>query len=262
MKIYRKITAVLALIAFALFSVSRITPMTTDVKTHEHSIDQIDKEIDSVLKLTAGATAASAGISLLPDDSCTPIAQQFAELAKYFVVVLSALYLEKYLVTLLGVVSFLYIIPSACVILCAGIICNRARLISLSARLIVTALAIYFTIPLSVCVSEKIYNTYENSIEETIISADRISIVSEDEGVIDKFISWIANAAGTVVDYVTSLLSRFIEAIAVMIVTSCLIPILVIVFFLWIIKVLFSLNFSLYDVDKVIRHNLLIEKKD
>ena len=262
MKVYKKVTFVLALIALALVSISKITPVTTDAKTHEHSIQQIDREIDSVLKLTAGATAASAGISLLPDDSCTPIAQQFAELAKYFLVVLSALYLEKYLVTLLGYVSFSFVIPMACLILIAGIIWNRDKVKILSVRLFVAALAIYLTIPFSVKVSETIYDTYEGSIEETISSADRISVVDEDEGVIEKFVSWIADAAGTIADYVTGLLSRFIEAVAVMLVTSCLIPVLVIIFFAWIIKIVFNLDFSLSDVDKLIRDKHLIEKED
>ncbi len=262
METYKKITLVLALIALALVSITKITPITTDVKTHEHSIEQIDREIDSVLKLTAGATAASAGISLLPDDSCTPIAQQFAELAKYFLVVLSALYLEKYLISLLGYVAFSFVVPLACIILSAGIIWNRDKVKILSLRLVVAALAIYFAIPFSVRVSETIYDTYETSIEETINSADRISVVNEDEGVIEKFVSWIADAAGTIADYVTGLLSRFIEAVAVMLVTSCLIPILVIIFFAWIIKIVFNLDFSLSDVDKLIRDKKLIETKE
>ncbi len=262
MKTYKKVTLILALIALALVSFTRITPKTTDVKTHEHTIDQIDKEIESVLKLTAGATAASAGISLLPDDSCTPIAQQFAELAKYFLVVLSALYLEKYLVTLLGYVAFSIVVPLACVILIGGIIWNRDKVKLLSVRLLVAALAIYFVIPTSVRVSEAIYDTYETSIEETINNADRISVVNEDEGVIEKFVSWIVDAAGTIADYVTGLLSRFIEAVAVMLVTSCLIPILVIIFFAWIIKIIFNLDFSLSDVDKLIRKKEVIETKE
>ena len=36
--------------------------------------------------------------------------------------------------------------------------------------------------------------------------------------------------------------SSFIEAIAVMIVTSCLIPIGVLFFFLWLVKLIFSIN--------------------
>ena len=38
-----------------------------------------------------------------------------------------------------------------------------------------------------------------------------------------------------------NVLNRFIEAAAVMIVTTCIIPILVILFFLWVVKTLFNI---------------------
>ena len=253
MSAYKKIPLILAIIAVALASIVKLTPITTDVEMHKHSIEQIDKEVDSVLKLTAGATAASAGISLLPDDSCTPIAQQFAELAKYFLIVLSALYLEKYLITLMGYVSFAFIVPLACALLCGGIILNREKVRSLSYRLLITSIAVYLAIPFSVKVSETIYNTYESTINQTISSAERISVAEEDDSTIDKFVSWIKDAAGTVVDYVTGLLSRFVEAVAVMLVTSCLIPILVIIFFAWLVKVFFKVDFSLSDAERLIK---------
>lgn len=253
MRIYKNITLVLFFITIALVSVVKITPVATDEDMHRHTIEQIDREIDSVLKLTAGATGASAGISLLPDDQCTPISQQFAELAKYFLVVMSALYLEKYLVTLLGFVSFSCIIPLACVLLCSGIILNREKVRSLSYKLFVTGLVVFLAIPVSVKTSETIYNAYESTIEQTITTANEISIVDEDEGAVEKFVSWIENAAGTIVDYVTGLLSKFIEAVAVMLVTSCIIPILVIVFFAWLVKILFKIDFSLSDADKLFR---------
>lgn len=257
MKLYKNVTLVLLFVAIALISIVKITPLTTDEEAHKHTIEQIDREIESVLKLTAGATGASAGISLLPDDQCTPIAEEFAELAKYFLVVLSALYVEKYLVTMLGYVSFAFIIPFACVLLCSGILLDREKVRSLSYRLFVTSLAVFLAIPLSVKTSEAIYNTYESTIEQTINTADEISIVDEDAGAVEKFVSWIENAAGTIVDYVTGLLSKFIEAVAVMLVTSCIIPMLVIVFFTWLIKVFFKIDFSLTDAEKLIR-----KKKD
>lgn len=244
---------VLLLITLIMVSVTKITPWTTDVETHEHTINQIDKEISSALKLTAGATAASAGISLLPDDQCTPIAEEFAELGKYFLVVLSALYLEKYLVTLLGYVSFTFMIPLALVLLGWGVLRKREKVRVLSLKLAICALAIYFVIPLGVRTSEAVYSNYEAQIDETLSTADQISIANEDEGAISKFISWIENAAGTIVDYVTNLLSKFIEAVAVMLVTSCVIPILVLLFFVWLIKVMFNVDISLTDADRALR---------
>ena len=247
MKIIKNIPIVLAFVIIALISVAKITPKACDPAVHVHTIDMIDTQIDSVLKLTAGATGASAAISLLPDDQCTPIAQQFAELGKYFLIVLSALYLEKYLVTMIGYVSFGAIIPIASLVLCAGIIAKKTKAKIFAAKLVIVAFAVYFAIPLGILASEKVYSNYAESIEQTIGIADEISIQDEDTSSVEKFISWIGDAAGTIVDYVTGLLSRFIEAIAVMIVTSCLIPILVVVAIVWLIKILFKIDLSFGD---------------
>lgn len=244
---------VLVLLVLIMLSITKLTPVTTNVENHKHTIDQIDKEISSALKLTAGATAASAGISLLPDDQCTPIAEEFAELGKYFLVVLSALYLEKYLVTLLGYVSFSGLIPLALVLLGWGILRRREKVRVLALKLAVCALAIYFVIPLGVRTSEAVYSNYEDQIDETLSTADQISIANEDEGAISRFITWIENAAGTIVDYVTNLLSKFIEAVAVMLVTSCVIPVLVLLFFAWLIKMLFGVDISLTDAERAFR---------
>lgn len=246
----KKTPFILVLIIIALVSIVILTPIVTDVDTHAHTIEQIDREIDSVLKLTAGATAASAGISLLPDDQCTPIAQEFAEMGKYFMIVLSALYLEKYLLTTVGFVSFSVLIPLACAFFAFGIIINRGKTKIFSIKLFICAIAVYFAIPLGIFTSEKVYSNYEESIQQTINIAGEISIADEDASAIDKFVSWIENAAGTIVDYVTGLLSRFIEAIAVMLVTSCLIPILVIVFVGWLLKLLFNIDLSLPVIEK------------
>ena len=164
MTVWKKIPIALFLIIVALLSATKISPIAADENTHTHSIEQINREIGSVLKLTAGATAASAGISLLPDDQCTPIAEEFAEMGKYFIVVLSALYLEKYLITIVGFVAFSVIIPLACVLLIIGLFAGNSKLDVLAAKIFVTGIVLYVIIPLSVKTSETIYQNYESNI--------------------------------------------------------------------------------------------------
>lgn len=115
-KVMKKILIALALVLVAVISITKATSAATDPDKHEEIISQIDNEISTVLKLTAGAAGASAVVSLLPDDACTPIADELAEFSAYFLIVLSALYLEKYLVTVLGYASFSFLIPLACIL--------------------------------------------------------------------------------------------------------------------------------------------------
>ncbi len=238
--ILKKIPGVLIIVIIAMLSITRLTPYTTDPAHHTEAIAQLDEEIESVLLLSAGATGVSAAISLLPGDACTPISEQFADLVKYFLIVLSALYLEKYLVTLVGTLSFTYIFPAACLLFIIGYLAAKDRLKGLAIRVAIAAVALYFVIPASVMTSEAVYSSYKTSLESTINSANEISVEDDDASVVDKFTAWIENAAITVVDYVTDLLSRFVEAIAVMLVTSCLIPILVMLLFVWGIKLMFK----------------------
>ena len=46
--------------------------------------------------------------------------------------------------------------------------------------------------------------------------------------------------------YLENLMNRFIEAIAIMVVTSCIIPILVLLVFLWIVKMIFQVDFDIH----------------
>lgn len=239
-----KVQLVLVLIIVALVSFTKLVPWSVNPEVHAATTEQIDKEINSVLKLTAGAAGASAVISLLPDDQCTPIANELAEMAKYFLVVLSALYLEKYLITVIGYVSFGVLIPVVCLLIGIGVLAHKHTLKTVAAKVAILAVALYIMVPLSVRASQIIYDSYSSSIESTVTEANRISIGenTEDATVVEKFLSWISNAAVTVTEYVTNLLSEFVNALAVMIVASCLIPTLVVVLFVWLIKLMFNVN--------------------
>ena len=91
----KKITTIVILLLIAVISLTKIAPTAANPANHKHSIEQTDAKIATVMKLSGGAAAASATLSLLPGDLCTPISEQLADLASYFLLILSALYLEK-----------------------------------------------------------------------------------------------------------------------------------------------------------------------
>ena len=239
-----KVLFVLALILVALLSMSKIADWATNPETHTHSIEEIDEKIKTVMELTAGATATSAAISFLPDDQCTPIAQEIAELAKYFLVVLSALYLEKYLLTVTGFVAFKFLIPIACLLLGIGVLAGKDALNILAGKIAIGAAVIVLMVPTSILISDLIYESYETSIEDTIETAKDVAIEDQESGQYNQLLQWITESVGKARDYVSGLLSHFIEALAVMIVTSCIIPIFVLLMFVWIIKLIFGVDMN------------------
>ena len=74
----------------------------------------VDQKTQRVLGLSASSAAISTGISLLPGDAGTPIAEKIADLTGDFLLILCVLYTEKNLLAVIGSVVFRYAIPIAC----------------------------------------------------------------------------------------------------------------------------------------------------
>ena len=242
------------LVLAALLSIFAVGKRASDPAYHQSSIDALAEKQETVLELTA----ASAAITLLPGDTATPIAEKLADLSGYFLIVLCAIFLEKYLLTITSYVSFTILIPAACALGIAALFSEklRAALGKLAWHLLLFALAIAFAIPAGVKVSSMIEDTYRASIEETIANAEQTTedIQSDTSGEADeseksglsglfsKVTEGITGAATAAVEQLKTVLNRFIEALAVMLVTSCLIPILVLLFFAWLVKLMLGIE--------------------
>ena len=102
----KKILKVAVPLVVALISIFVLSKYATSTKFHEETIKALDAKKETVMELTAASTAASAAITLIPGDTATPIAEQIADLSSYFLIVICAIYLEKYLLTITGFGAF------------------------------------------------------------------------------------------------------------------------------------------------------------
>lgn len=98
-------------------------------------------------------------------------------------------------------------------------------------------------------VSAMIEESYESTMETTVKEAqditDEINDNTDSEGnIFDKFASKIKNGVSGLMEKAETLLNHFIEVVAVMMVTSCLIPIIVLLFMLWFVRILFGIQIS------------------
>ncbi len=64
----------------------------------QESIERLDDTKETVMKFSAATLAVSVGITLLPDDYATPLANTLADMSKYFVVILGMIFFEKLMV--------------------------------------------------------------------------------------------------------------------------------------------------------------------
>ena len=111
-----KVLVSLFCVAIGIVSFFLIADKLGSVDFHEDTIIALDKSRSKVMELAAAAVASSSAITLLPGDVGTPIAQELADMSKYFLIVLCAIYLEKFLLTVTGFIACKYIIPVACLL--------------------------------------------------------------------------------------------------------------------------------------------------
>ena len=261
----RPIVITALMVVVSLVSVFVLSGIFSSTETYEDTFKTLDEKKTTVLSLSAASAATSAALTLIPDDACTPIAEQLADISKDFVYVIAAILLEKYLLTILGFSFFSIVVPVSCLLFAAVQFLDTgnprvqmARRASI--KLFVFGLVLFVATPTSVFVTSKIDETYADSINATIQSAEQATEAIEGAAnetkrkdpenpleFIQQKLEDLQSAAGGVidgvngaVDWVRGLLSSFIEAFAVMLVTSLIIPILVPVVIYLAFKMLFG----------------------
>lgn len=240
-----RIVKIVLWIALAVLSLTLLRRVLVSVDTYRGIIDSLDEKRATVFSLITASTAVSAAITLIPGDVGTPIAQQIAELSEYFIVVLGALYLEKYILTILGFVSSAILVPAAGALsvwheLKPGSGWKRR----LAVTLLVVGIAGVLIVPASVLVSNSIDRTFHDSIhapiDAVIESSEEIEEEAEREQTLwDALSSAAQSVTGSVSETVEkgkAAVNHIIESIVIMLVTDCVIPIAVVLFFVWAVR--------------------------
>ncbi|XCP85798.1 hypothetical protein ABXS75_03075 [Roseburia hominis] len=245
----KKIAMVAVLIVVAIFSMTVVSKIASDPANHSKTIESLDEKKATVLKLTATSTAAASAIAAIPGDATTPVANKLADLSSYFLIILMVVFVEKYLVTLTGYATFFILIPLACALLALGLCLNKNVLKLLALKVALCGLIIFFILPVSMKVTDKIEQTYESSLETTLEDAENmteeINENTDSEGnILEKALKKIQGGISGVIEKGENLLNNFIESIAVMLVTSCVIPVVVLLFAVWLVKMLFGIQIN------------------
>ena len=130
--------------------------------------------------------------------------------------------------------------------------------LGIGAKLAVLGAVLLLAIPTSSWVTNRIDATYQTSMQESIESAETLaegaaeaekSDEKQNEGGILGFfqdaIDTVTGGISSAVEGAQESLNQFIESLAVMLVTSCLIPILVLLFYFWVAKILLGVNIDI-----------------
>ena len=87
----KKVLIAVLLVLIAVVSMLLVADWAMDPAAHSEIIASIDDKTATVLRLTATSTLASAGISAIPGDAATPIAEKLADFSEYFLLILCVL---------------------------------------------------------------------------------------------------------------------------------------------------------------------------
>ncbi len=259
---YRKWIVSLWLICMMMISIVLIAPKFSSANwpLREKLNASIDGKIGTTLELAASSSAASLAVSALPGDIATPIAEKLADFAGGFLMVLSALYFEKCVFTVIVFLFFAVIVPMALLLLLIAEFRQKRLFRTLAACLAISGVLLVAMIPTGLVVSDMVYITQKGTIQQTIDASGDLSLEieeglqesdgqeKEDEGLLEKarsVLTTVSTFSADMVKKAKTLITGFLQALALMVVTACVIPVAVVLVFVWMVKLVFKLGFLL-----------------
>ncbi|MCR8967855.1 hypothetical protein [Streptococcus zalophi] len=243
------ISAILLLLTILLFTRVGSSHQIQDL--NQKTIASLDDKKEKVMLLAATSTAASTAITLIPGDVGMPLAENLADVSDYLLVVIGAIWLQKYLIAIAGMVSFKFFLPVACLGVIAYLFTHKKIFLELTYKLALFGLLLFAIVPASVAVSNHIETTFQASIQQTIEQTQKENEKIDKELEKGKDSNWLSGIVDTVtgetskvINNMENSLSNMIDAVAVFIVTTCVIPVLVLMSFIWIINLIFGLSLN------------------
>ncbi len=263
-----RLVMMLICIGIALASFFVVSKWATSVESYRWVIKTLNGLQKKALGLSGTATALATGAAAIPGEAATPIANKLADVAGYMVIVYAVIIVEKYLLTITGYIAFKILFPIGCVLLAAGNFLKngwKEFIYRIGIKSIILGVLLWGLVPTSAWVTNMVNETYAKSYEadftledteelldegDTSVNADKKDEAQETKDKKFSFSEFLNNAKDKVDDAIDAVgevateklsvfeegLNRIIEGVAVLLVTTCAIPVLVMLSFTWILK--------------------------
>lgn len=257
----RQVVTIVVLVAILFASIFLFAPLTTDHDSilYKSSKATLDEKKDNVIALTAVAAGASFAVSAIPGDAGSAVAEKLADLSGYFVAITIAIYIEEWMLAIMGILSFKIIVPIGCIALIIALLIQSVPVRVIALKVMLFSVILTAVVPCSTWISQQIDIASDESISQRIEKMKRDSdndgdteenenSDKESSGLFSKIksaASSVANTVKSLPEKFKTLLSNMIDTIAAMVVTSCIIPILVFIFLVWIVNMIFGTSIKL-----------------
>ena len=194
------------------------------------------------MAIAATATGVSVAISLLPDDLGVSIATEISKASSYVLIAVFVLMMEKFMMTAFWFIAFGILLPLAFILKIYNLFKENESTYNFSVKFMVLAAALVCVIPMSVGFCTLIEKSQDISMQSAMQKIEEIdSSIDDDSGFWQK----VKEGVGNSTEKLKLKLNSFIDSLAVMLVTTCGIPVLVLLFMFWMIKTLFGIDIKI-----------------
>ena len=230
------------LVIVSILSITVVSPYLSTPETHTQSLATIIESKSNATALSLTVTLASTAISLLPEDTGSAIADELSELSTPLLIIVCILFFEQYLLTAMEALAFTILLPISCILFIAHLYFHHKFLKILAIKLLLIALLCACIVPLSAALTLMMRNTFAESINVLQLQLDEIGATfaqllgDGSEGDILKYISNFTSGIGDVLAFAKNALGLLIDAVAILMITSCVIPVITLLLFIWCLK--------------------------
>ena len=248
-----KLAKILFMIFLMVLSFSVLTRIIPESKFVQETIQHLEESQNTIMKFSGTTIATSLSLSALPNDFASPLASTVSDLNTYFIFIFAVLFVEK-LVVIEGIkIALVWMIPAACILYIAAILTSKEMFKDFAKKLLILGISIIMVIPISTHFTETVCADYLTYVDETIEEADaganKINELMAEENEDATFFDKLTDAFKTAIRDVNDLLAYFknvvkkcVNSVAVMIVTTFVLPMLTMLLFRWLLTELFALH--------------------
>ena len=248
-----KLAKILFMIFLMVLSLSVLTRIIPESKFVQETIQHLEESQNTIMKFSGTTIATSLSLSALPNDFASPLASTVSDLNTYFIFIFAVLFVEK-LVVIEGIkIALVWMIPAACILYIAAILTSKEMFKNFAKKLLILGISIIMVIPISTHFTETVCADYLTYVDETIEEADagvnKINELMAEENEDATFFDKLTDAFKTAIRDVNDLLAYFknvvkkcVNSVAVMIVTTFVLPMLTMLLFRWLLTELFALH--------------------
>ena len=249
-----KLPKILLAIFIMVFSFTVLTSKIPESQYIQKTIQRLEDSQSTLMAFSGTTIATSLAISALPDDFASPLASTVSDLNTYFIFLFAVLFVEK-LIVIEGIkISFAYIVPAACILYIISILTTKEVFKTFATKLLILGISLIIVIPVSTHFTEIVCEDYLIYVDETIADADAgagkinevMATSNEDATFFDKLSDAFKTAIRDVSDLLTyfkNIVKKCVNSVAIMIVTTFVLPLLTLMLFRWLLKELFALHF-------------------